>query len=435
MKTTSRRGSASSQPFPRAELESRLDQARRIDAQLADVARRERKATAELAYLLSHAERQEVHRALGHARIGQYAVARGFVSSDRKCRELIDLVRQLERLPRLRVAFREGEVAWTKARTVARVATPETEDGWLERAQTRTSRQLEVLVAEAKGEAASVRRTVKQTKEQAAWLEEALRLARQNSDRPLTDEEALEVVCRGYAEAVASRGGGAGPAYRIVLHKCECGALATLRGRDGQVELSPAAEAAAMGKAEVHDLRTGTGAVTKAIPEPVRRLVYDRDGGTCKVPGCGQQGSLHVHHEPGRAVTGHDPDRMCLLCDSHHPARHVGFLEIRGDARVGFRFFLVDGTELTGGPAPVAARVSTPPAQDDEPSRIAALALVGLKCSKTEARELVRRASERLAARGEERTVEALTAEALRIVGDGLVGRGVEQVQPGARSA
>ncbi|MBX3468112.1 MAG: hypothetical protein KF878_14670 [Planctomycetes bacterium] len=435
MKTTSRRGSASSQPLPKAELEARLDEARRIDAQLAAVARRERKATAELAYLLSYAERQEVHRALGHARIGQYAVGRGFVSSDRKCRELIDLVRQLERLPRLRVAFREGEVAWTKARTVARVATAETEDAWLERAQTRTSRQLEVLVAEARGEAAPVRRTVKQTKEQAAWLEEALRLARQNSDRPLTDEEALEVVCRGYAEAVGSRGGGAGPAYRIVLHKCECGAPATLQGRDGQVELSPAAEAAAMRTAEVHDLRTGTGEVTKAIPERARRLVYDRDGGTCKVPGCGQQGSLHVHHEPGRAVTGHDPDRMCLLCDAHHPARHVGFLEIRGDARVGFRFFLVDGTELTGAPAPVAARVSTPPAQDDEPSQIAALALVGLKCSKTEARELVRRAGERLAAKGEERTIEALTAEALRIVGEGLVGRRGEPVEPGTRTA
>ncbi|MCO5165148.1 MAG: hypothetical protein M9894_02115 [Planctomycetes bacterium] len=434
MKTTSRRGSASSQPLPEAELQARLDEARRIDAQLDLVARRERKATAELAYLLSHAERCEVHRSLGHARIGQYAVARGFVSSDRKARELIALARELERLPRLRVAFREGEVAWTKARTVARVATAETEAVWLERAQTRTSRQLEVLVAEAKGEPAPVRRTVKQTKEQAVWLEEALRLARQNSDRPLTDEEALEVVCRGYAEDVARRGGRAGPAYRIVLHKCECGAPATLQGRDGPVPLSPASEAAATRDAEVHDLRAGTGEVTRTIPQRIRRLVYDRDRGVCKVPGCGRRGSLHVHHEPGRAVVGHDPDRMCLLCDRHHPDRHVGFLEIRGDARVGFRFFLADGTELTGGPAP-AAPVSTPPARDDEPARVAALALVGLQCTKTEARELVRRAGERLAARGDERTVEALTAEALRIVGDGLIGRGGEQAEPDARSA
>ncbi|MBX3470012.1 MAG: hypothetical protein KF878_24305, partial [Planctomycetes bacterium] len=73
--------------------------------------------------------------------------------------------------------------------------------------------------------------------------------------------------------------------------------------------------------------------------------------------------------------------------------------------------------------------------EEDEPARIAVLALVGLKCTKTEARELVRRAGERLADRGEGRSVEALTAEALRIVGDGLIGRGVEQVDPGARSA
>ncbi|MBX3470124.1 MAG: hypothetical protein KF878_24880, partial [Planctomycetes bacterium] len=126
--------------------------------------------------------------------------------------------------------------------------------------------------------------------------------------------------------------------------------------------------------------------------------------------------------------------------------RHQGYIEIKGGARVGFRFFLADGTELTGAPAPVAP-VSTPAApastgvrrgtaqEEDEPARIAVLALVGLQCTKTEARELVRRAGERLAGRGEDRSVEALTAEALRIVGDGLIRRGVEQVDSGARPA
>ncbi|MBX3465647.1 MAG: HNH endonuclease [Planctomycetes bacterium] len=448
MKTTSRRGSASSQPLPRAQLEETLDEARRIDALIADVVRRERQATAELAYLLLHAERCDVHRAFGHTRIGKYAVARGFVTSDRKARELIALAQELERLPRMRLDFRAGQVDWTKARTVAPVATPETEERWLDLAKTCTNRQLEVLVAEAKGQEAPVRRTFKQTKEQAGWLDEALRLARLNSDRPLTDEQALEVVCRGYAEGVASRAG-EGPAYRIVIHKCECGAPATLRGRDGPVELSPASEAAAKRDAEVHDLRTGTGKVTKTIPDRIRRLVMDRDGGVCKVPGCGARGRLHIHHEPGREATGHDPDHMLLACDRHHPDRHEGYIEIKGDARVGFRFFLADGTELTGAPAPVAP-VSRPAApvesastgvrrgaaqEEDEPARIAVLALVGLKCTKTEARELVRRAGQRLADRGEGRSVEALTAEALRIVGDGLIGRGVEQVESGSRSA
>ncbi|MCW8141941.1 MAG: hypothetical protein KIT58_23795, partial [Planctomycetota bacterium] len=389
-------------------------------------------------------------------------VARGFVTSDRKARELIALAQELERLPRMRVDFRAGQVDWTKARTVAPVATTETEERWLDLAKTCTNRQLEVLVAEAKGEEAPVRRTFKQTKEQAGWLDEALRLARLKSDRPLSDEQALEVVCRGYAEGVASRAD-AGPAYRIVVHKCECGAPATLQGRDGPVELSPASEAAAKRDAEVHDLRTGKGRVTKTIPPTVRRLVTDRDRGTCKVPGCGERGRLHVHHEPGREATGHDPDKMCLLCDRHHPDRHQGFVEIKGDARVGFRFFLADGTELTAAPTPVAP-VSTPAApvesvsaqasasasatatpvsagrrgaaqEEDEPARLAVLALMGLQCTKTEARELVRRAGERLAGRGEDRSAEALAAEALRVVGEGLVGRGVEQVDLGARSA
>ncbi|MCO5168253.1 MAG: hypothetical protein M9894_18080 [Planctomycetes bacterium] len=434
MRTSSHPPSAACLPLPPDELGERLDEARRIDAQLAEVVRRERTATRERAYLLAHVERRELHRALGFSSVGQYAVARGYVESHGAARDLVGLVKRLEALPRLRAAFQQGEVEWTKLKTVARVATAEDEADWLERARAHPNRVLEALVREALGEPAPVRRSFDQTREQAAWLDEALRLARERTGRALTDAEALEIVCRGYAEG-PPEGSRRSPACRLVIHKCECGAPAALQGRDGPVPLSPATEAALACEAEVHDLRRGTGEVTEAIPQRIRRLVHDRDRGTCKVPGCGRQGRLHVHHEPGREVTGHDPDRMCLLCDNHHPGRHQGYLEIRGDARIGFRFFLADGTELlassragradatTGAQGERIGRSSDggSAAQaeqtDEEAARLAVRALEKLECSRTEARDLVRRARARLEARGEVRTVEALTREALLATG------------------
>jgi len=53
-------------------------------------------------------------------------------------------------------------------------------------------------------------------------------------------------------------------------------------------------------------------------------------------------------------VVGHDPDKMPSLCDEHHLQRHRDLFDVREDAEVGFRFFRLDGTELTGAPGEVA---------------------------------------------------------------------------------
>jgi holliday junction DNA helicase RuvB len=62
-------------------------------------------------------------------------------------RKLIQLAERLEELPSMAEAFSEGKVPWTKIREVARIATAETEEEWLDLARKLNSRDLEREVA------------------------------------------------------------------------------------------------------------------------------------------------------------------------------------------------------------------------------------------------------------------------------------------------
>lgn len=53
------------------------------------------------------------------------------------------MAERFEELPKLKRAFRRGDIPWTKAREVVKVATPKTEDKWLDRCKSMSNRQLE----------------------------------------------------------------------------------------------------------------------------------------------------------------------------------------------------------------------------------------------------------------------------------------------------
>ncbi len=110
------------------------------------------------------------------------------------------------------------------------------------------------------------------------------------------------------------------------------------------------------------------GNLTRAIPERVRRLVYARDRGRCRAPGCGALGAIHVHHvgEGGWKKTGHEADGLLLLCASCHRRHHHGWFSIHGGDAAGFRFLHPDGAELLGPGAstwwPTPPSIPAPPA-------------------------------------------------------------------------
>ena len=78
--------------------------------------------------------RRRLFRNLGHSSINQYAVQElGFSKS--RTDDFIRLAKQLENLPAVREAVASGDLGYTKAREIVSVATPETQDTWLEAAK------------------------------------------------------------------------------------------------------------------------------------------------------------------------------------------------------------------------------------------------------------------------------------------------------------
>lgn len=87
-------------------------------------------------------QRRALYRELGHASLQIYATqALGF--SDNRFRQFKRLADDLDRLPALRTAMAAGELGWTKAQQVARVASPATQSAWVARAKTTGRRELE----------------------------------------------------------------------------------------------------------------------------------------------------------------------------------------------------------------------------------------------------------------------------------------------------
>ncbi len=108
-----------------------------------------RKAEGNAVALFAEVLRRRLYRDLGYASIHLYAhEALGFSRS--KTYEFIRLSEALDRLPGLKAGVKSGELTWTKAREVVKVATPETEGRWLEMAEKKSRRELEQEIAKSR---------------------------------------------------------------------------------------------------------------------------------------------------------------------------------------------------------------------------------------------------------------------------------------------
>ena len=96
--------------------------------------------------------RRSLYRELGFASLELYAVEGLGFSRDRYF-QFRRLAEDLERLPLLKEAVASGEVGWTKAQQVARVATPASEARWVARAAAVGRRELAGEVKQARREA------------------------------------------------------------------------------------------------------------------------------------------------------------------------------------------------------------------------------------------------------------------------------------------
>ena len=129
---------------PTAQDPDTRERALQLHRQLTAAVLAERQAIREVALCLAEMDRTRGYHELGYAGLAEYG-ERAFGFGTGKARQLARLGRKLPELPGLDRALATGAVGWTKARTVAQVATPETEDQWLAVALAQSSRELEDL--------------------------------------------------------------------------------------------------------------------------------------------------------------------------------------------------------------------------------------------------------------------------------------------------
>ena len=234
-------------------------------------------------------------------------------------------------------AVADGNLGYTKAREVVKVATPETQGLWLEAAK-RPRRELEREVKRAKQAArvnpaqgeliptpapvakeVPVRFQVELTPEQearrAALVERLHKLGGAPTDR-------AELLLEALAALVESREaeGPRGPSAPVQIHVHDHGDRMTVATDHGEREIGHA-DAERL-KCDAVICKHGERAKT-TVPPRVRREVLARDGNRCQAPGCGRTHFLEIHHKAPRAQGGtNDPQNLITLCAACHRLYH-----------------------------------------------------------------------------------------------------------------
>jgi hypothetical protein len=348
---------------------------------------------------LRDAQRLGLWRQFGHASLADYMVQELGYSSHRVAEDRLRLANALPQLPMLSQALQNGDLNFSQARELARVATPQTEAAWIEKTQEMNVREVEQAVAgHHKGDLPEdpvdprlVRKTlwISVRPETLVLFREAKQKLDRDRGEKLDEDALLEAMCRAFlserttqsatlpgeatsvprgseASSVSrgseassvSRGSdsssgdsatpskesvardGAAP-YRIGVTICTECKRGWQHGGGAVEPMTPAAVEMARCDAQwIGDLSSDD--VERAhqeISPATRRKVLHRDQQRCQVPGCSCHTNLDIHHIVHREHGGtNDVSNLTTLCESHHLAHHAGTLTIdRVDGELRFR--------------------------------------------------------------------------------------------------
>jgi hypothetical protein len=316
------------------------------------------------------AERLAVHARAGYATLREYA-DRVLGLKPRQTEERLRVGRSLAHLPLLDTALAAGELAWSAVRELTRVATPQTEHGWLAWAKTRRVHEIEKTVAARQpGDGPGTRPDPTRVKhrlsfevrpETMALFRDLQAAVRVDLGNDVDDDAVLYEIARRALGGPTDEGRAS---YQVALTRCEECGLASIdaAGQSHAVDAA-VAEMAACDAQLLGNVREApgdgpharVGRASQTIPPATRRAVIRRDRQRCVVPGCTNHRYLDVHHLDPRAEGGsHDPDRLAVLCGAHHRAVHAGALLVDGNGAAGFTCRHADGTRY-GAPVRLAA--------------------------------------------------------------------------------
>ena len=287
--------------------------------------------------------RRGLYRLLGHASLQLYATeALGF--SDNRYHQFKRLAHDLDRLPVLREAVEAGEIGWTKAQQVARVATEATQAAWVAKAATTGRRELELQVRQARkrrpGAPAAqlafdhATSPVADRPTTISLRADGVRLARFDALVEKAHKLGLvpagadrfDLLLAGLESLVSAAGSerpqAAGPAAQIIIHQCpDCERAAVTTNR-GEKPVAPAQLRALACDACVQR----PGKPNRATIRPsVRAAVLARDRHCCATPGCRSTRFLEVHHVVPRGQGGSNrAENLVTLCSRCHGFVHEG---------------------------------------------------------------------------------------------------------------
>jgi hypothetical protein len=294
--------------------------------------------------LLFDAEETGMYRRLGYPTMPAYMMAE-LDCTRHTANEKLRVARELIDLPLIQQELETGSLSWTKVRELTRVATPETEEQWLDAAEGKDSSQVQQMVKGfRKGTLPTDRPDPSIVLEwiglelppHIAGLWRQMRIALDDeAGKHLSDAEVAEIVAKRALMPQAIVDTPSKPAFQIAISTCRVCKRAQQVGPGVETELPPSAIERALCDADfVGDLEDDEPTRLKsAIPAPTRRKVFIRDRFACTVPGCTSRRFLEAHHIKPRAKGGsHEPWNLTLLCDGHHKLLHDGVIAIAGRA-------------------------------------------------------------------------------------------------------
>jgi len=294
--------------------------------------------------LLFDAEDTRMFRRFGYPTMQAYMVAE-LDCTMHTANEKLRVARELLDLPSMMDDLRAGKLNWTKVRELARVATEDTEDEWLDAIAGKTSTEVQQLVKGHKKGARPGDRPdptivtewigLEVTPQIAAMWRQVRIALDDEAGRHLTDDELAEQICKRVLTPEAPADAPSKPAFQIAVSTCRICKRSHQVGPGVENEISESAfERALCDAVFVGDLEDDEPTRAKStIPYPTRRKVFIRDRFACAVPGCTSKRFLEIHHIKRRADGGgHEASNLLLLCGGHHKAHHDGVITIRGRA-------------------------------------------------------------------------------------------------------
>ena len=390
----------------------------RAHVELVRLSRARARLDSDEAHWLVRALRSCTHTRLGYASFAEY-IERLFGYSPRWTAEKLRVAEALEELPVLSRSLSDGELSWSSARELTRVATPETEGEWLACARNRTAREVETLVSGRRPGArpddppdATAKRHVLRFEVSAlafAAFREAMAKLRRDADGPLDDDTALLLMARQVLGGPSDTGTSSYQLALTVCKRCRSG-TAHARGElvaveDEAVEMAACdAQAFEMPPDETTHVGHARARGKQSIPPSVRRFVHHRDGGRCQVPGCRHAVFIDIHHIDPKANGGsHDPENLMTLCSAHHRAVHRGQLVAEGRATI-LTFRHADGSTY-------GSRSASPRSTDARATAFRALRSLGFR--ENEARRALERIDTHV---GHDSSAEAVLRQALAVL-------------------